>query len=443
MRIRGYLGGAWCRVAAVVLMAGIAAPVINANDKGYEVWLVDQSNTNGLTYGGTIHIYDGRQLETTNPTTAAPVASVNLGGAVAALCMSRTGANPVRPHMIVFNKANTHAALTFVASAHVVFFHAATRTPVECLRMAAGVGGARQAHAGWPTEDDRYLLVANQNGKRFERVATDYAANSFTYNPSDALDLANGLTPNGAPRQDPVLRPDNAPICPFVASNNGPAFVSMRGGGLFMVDWAATPMTIVGEYDRLHVPANGCGFIEAKGWVFADGGGGTANNQDEFAVFRFPSTGYAASNPPNVPAREMLFTDPVTAHRDAHGPAVSKGDKFVWVFDRGANVAEVFDSESGERVNTVSLLSDFSADPTVDLIGQSPDRKYFYGSLRGTIPLSGDPHSSTGSTPGLLVMKLKSGGNDMEVRGLIPISNVDAAGVDRADAHGIRVRLKH
>lgn len=30
----------------------------------------------------------------------------------------------------------------------------------------------------------------------------------------------------------------------------------------------------------------------------------------------------------------------------------------------------------------------------------------------------------------------------MKVRGLIPISNRDAAGVERADAHGIRVRLK-
>ena len=31
----------------------------------------------------------------------------------------------------------------------------------------------------------------------------------------------------------------------------------------------------------------------------------------------------------------------------------------------------------------------------------------------------------------------------MGVSGLIPISNVNAAGVDRADADGIRVGLKH
>lgn len=447
MSIEHALRGLACVLTA---LAAAAPPAAHAGvtdggkekAKDYEVWLVDQSNSRGLTYGGAIHIFNGRDLEKVGAGANAPAEVIDLAGATTALCLSATGVAPVRPHMIVFNKANTHAALAFVASGHVVFYNAASRAPLACLRMAAGAGGARQAHAGWPTEDDQYLLVANQNGKRFERVRTDYATNTFTYDPSHAVDLANGLTPNGFPRQAPGLRPDAAPICPFVASNNGPAFVSLRGGGMFMVDWAATPMAIVGEYDAATVPANGCGFIEAKGWVFADGGGGTANNLDGFAVYRFPMTGYQASNPPNVPALQMLYQDQLTPDRDAHGPAVTKDERFTWIFDRAANVAEVFDSVSGERVNTVDLVSPFSADPTVDLIGESPDRKFFFGSLRGPTPLSGDPHSSTGSTPGLLVMKLKSGGRDMDVRGLVPISNMDASGIERADAHGIRVRVK-
>lgn len=435
------------RALAVLLLVFLAigkASVVPtlANDKAYEVWLVDQSNSSGLGYGGTIYVFDGRELETRDPATVAPADVIDLGGATAALCLANTGVNPVRPHMVVFNQRDTHAALTFVATGHVVFFDAATREPLECLRMAPGAGGARQAHAGWPTEDDQYLLVANQNGKRFERIETNYATNTFTYNPADSLDLAVGTTPNGLPRQDSALRPDNAPICPFVASDNGPAFVSLRGGGLFVVDWQATPMSIVGEYDRANVPANGCGFIEARGWVFADAGGGTASNLDEFAVYRFPMSGYSIWNPPNVPQRELLYTDPDAHGRDAHGPAVTKDEKYTWIFDRGANLAEVFDSDSGERVNTVNLVSPFSADPSVDLIGESPDRKFFYGSLRGPNPLSGDPHSSTGSTPGLLVMKLKSGGTDVQMLGVVRISNPDAGGIERADGHGIRVRLK-
>ena len=60
---------------------------------------------------------------------------------------------------------------------------------------------------------------------------------------------------------------------------------------------------------------------------------------------------------------------------------------------------------------TQNLVSPFSADPTVDLAGEAPDGKYFYLSMRGPLPLSGDPHASTGSTPGLMVAEvLRSAG---------------------------------
>ena len=122
---------------------------------------------------------------------------------------AQTGANPVRPHMLAFNASHTHAILTFVASGHVVVFEAATRTPVACVRTTVGAGGQRQAHAAQPTPDDSYILVSNQNGKRLDRIATDYANNTFVLDAS--LDLANGLTPNGVPREF-AGRPDNAPI---------------------------------------------------------------------------------------------------------------------------------------------------------------------------------------------------------------------------------------
>ena len=72
------------------------------------------------------------------------------------------------------------------------------------------------------------------------------------------------------------MRPDNAPICAFVASDNGPAFVTLRGGGHFVVDPATTPMAIVGEYTMDAIKPNGCGAVEAKQHVFLSAGGGTA-----------------------------------------------------------------------------------------------------------------------------------------------------------------------
>ena len=426
---------------AVLLASGAVAAAARGDEGGYEVWLIDQSNTNGLAYGGTIYVYDGEGLTADDAAGAAPTDVIDLGGATAQMCFDATGANPVRPHMLFFNSSETHAVLSFVASGHVVFFNAQTKQPVACVRTEVGAGGARQAHASWITGDDQYVLVANQNGKKLERISADFANNIFTQEPAATLNLATCTTPNGLPCQDAVLRPDTAPICPFTASDNGPAFVSLRGGGLFVVDWRATPMGIVGEYDRANVPPNGCGFVEARGMVWGNGGGGTSTHLDGFAIYRAPLAGYAATNPPNTPAVELLFNDE-SEERDAHGIAVTKHQKFVWAGDRDANVVEVFDAQTGSRINTVNLVSSFSQDPTPDLFAPSPDAKWFFISTRGPNPLSGDPHSSTGTDPGMLIVRLTQGGRGGEVRGLVRISNVDAGGVQRADAHGIRMRRK-
>jgi len=406
----------------------------------HEVWIVDQSNSPGTNFGGTIYIYDDEALRQ-NAGTALPQV-VDLGGATRNLCLSQTGANPVRPHMLVFNNANTHAVLTFVASGHVVIFNAATRAPLQCFRTEAGAGGARQAHAVWPAPDDSYVLVANQNGKKFERITTNFSTNTFAQNPAATLDLAGCTTPNGLPCQDPVLRPDNAPICPYVPDTGFPAYVSLRGGGMLVVDPFTTPMSVTAEYDAQHIPRDGCGFIQAQGWIYGNGGGGNPANPDGWFLYRLPEAGpdvYDPSNPVNTP-EPFVVSEDSSFPRDAHGVAKSGQEKYVYFFDRAANVVEIYDSSSAAFVKTENLLSSFSSDPTIDLAGEAPDGKYVYASLRGPNPLSGDPHASTGSTPGLMVIELLQDGRDVAVRGLAPISNIDGAGVQRADPHGIRVR---
>jgi hypothetical protein len=61
-------------------------------------------------------------------------------------------------------------------------------------------------------------------------------------------------------------------------------------------------------------------------------------------------------------------------------------------------------------------------------------------SLRGPNPLTGDPHVATGSTPGLGIIQMDSTGEDGELISILPIHNIDATGVERADGHGVRVR---
>ena len=424
----------------LAVLAFLPAPAAADTGDAFEVWLIDQSNSPGKTYGGTLAIYDGGDVSGASASGAQPAQTIDLGGDTAALCMAQTGANPVRPHMVFFNATQSHAIVAFVASGHVVFFESGSRAPVACLRTSPGAGGARQAHAAFPSPDDAMVLVANQNGKLLERISTDYTTNTFVLEPAATLDLATCVTPNGYACQDPVLRPDNAPICPFIASDNGVGFVSLRGGGLLVVDHTATPMAIVGEYTRAEIAGNGCGFAEARGRVVMNAGGGTASNLHEFAVYRLPMTGYSAANPPNTPARELLFKDD-SAQRDAHGTVTTKAQRYFWIFDRAGNVAEVFDAISGARINTVSLISAASADPTPDLAVVSPDGSRIFVSLRGPLPLSGDPHASTGSTPGLGVIQVTAAGRGGSVKAVARISNVDGSGIERADAHGIALRV--
>ncbi|HZL93900.1 MAG TPA: hypothetical protein VFB99_09660, partial [Vicinamibacterales bacterium] len=313
---------------ASVLIAGVISANVLASGKGtYEVWAIDQSNSPGTAFGGTLYVWDGHDLEKSHLAQSAPAEKIDLGGDTAALCLALTGVNPVRPHMMAMNPAQTHAIISFVASGHVVFMDAATRRPVACIRTTAGVGGARQAHMSTPSPDGSYVTVANQNGKRFERILTNYATNTFTHDIAATLDLALCTTPNGLPCEDPGLRPDNAPICPITESTSRFTFVTLRGGGLFVVDSRATPvMRIVGEYDTGVVHGNGCLGAEVPGKMYIDSGGGTAANLHQADLYRFPVDGYSALNPPNTPMPLLVFSD-ATEGADAHGAALTKHGK--------------------------------------------------------------------------------------------------------------------
>lgn len=401
----------------------------------YEVWLVDQSNTNGTTSGGALFVYDGAALDRRGA--AAVPERIDLGGAVTSLCLERTGTAPVRPHMLLFNQGHSHAILSFVASGHVVFFDAATRAPLACIDVGV------QAHAAVPAPDETYVVVANQNGKLLQRISTDYGTNTFALETGATLDLANGTTPSGALRQDPALRPDNAPICPLVDSTSRFAFVTLRGGGLFVVDATATPMRIVAEYDRETVHGNGCGGLEGSGRMYVNSGGGTAANMSEFDVYSFPLAAFSSTpSTPNTPAPTLVVSLDGGHEADSHGAMLTRQGRYLWVADRIGNRIVVVKTATGRMVGEFPLAGQLSEDPSPDLLDLSPAGDLAFVSLRGSLPLSGDPHASTGSTPGLGIVQVKKDGRTGALTGIARIANVDAAGIDRADPHGLRVRMK-
>ena len=424
--------------ALVVLGVGsTAARPDDADEAEYEVWAIDQSNTrdedgNGtLDSGGTLYVYQGDDLAGSDAASAVPEV-IDLGGAARDLCLAQTGTSPARPHMFFFNGGRTHAVVAFVATGHVLFMETTTRAPVQCIDVGV------QAHAAVPSNDQTFIVVANQNGRLLQRINTNYATNTFALDNAATLDLATCTTPSGAPCQDPVLRPSNRPICPVIDESDNLTFVTLAGGGLFVVNSRTTPMSIIGEYDRAAVHPEGCGGLQANGRMYINSGGPT-----EADLYSFPLGGYTGTNPPNTPAPTLVYTHDGT-NSDSHGAVKTKHDRYLWAGERFGNNITVVDTDSNAVVNQFSLVGSVSNDPTPDLMDISPGGNRVFVSLRGPNPLTGNNpafNNAAGSTPGIGVIRVEQDGRGGKFFARVPISHV-VGGVERADPHGLRVLVK-
>lgn len=368
---------------------------------------------------------------------------IDLGVGVRALCLQATETAPTRPHMILFNTDHTRAYLSFVTTGHVVVFDAVTRTPIRCIDVGA------QAHAATPSPDGNYLIVANQSGKLLQRI--NIVGNEHTLDAAATLNLSTGTTPSGADIQDaagaPVaVRPDNAPICPIIASDSRLVFVTLRGGGLLVVDGTTTPLSILAEYDRTTVQPNGCGGVERGGRMYLNSGGGTtanpfSNDVYSFTLSQFSTTPQTVANTP-APAVVLSRTGSV----DSHGATPVGTGRYLWFADRAANAIDVVDTETGggTDMGTTTVVSPLAADPAPDLLDVSPDGLFVYASLRGPRPLTANApeNNAVGDSPGVLRIRVESNGTGLTVDALRRITNVDAGGLERADPHGLRVRRK-
>lgn len=123
-------------------------------------------------------------------------------------------AKAVRPHMIAVRAPQTHAIVSSSPAATCSLWTRPLELRSVAFRTSVGAEGARQVHFAIASPDESYVAVANQNGRLFERIDTNYATSTFVLNLAAGIDLANCVTPNGVACQDPLLRPGNAPICP-------------------------------------------------------------------------------------------------------------------------------------------------------------------------------------------------------------------------------------
>jgi DNA-binding beta-propeller fold protein YncE len=376
-------------VAASILAAGSVA---SAQVPGYELWVVDQANiANG---GDVLYVYtpgawtEAREL-------------VHLSERAAGV-----GDGPgTRPHLLTFNSTQSHALLANVASGHVYVIRSSDRA------IVASIDVGEQAHGAVASPDDRWILAANQNGKRLARIRADFANEQFTYEPDADLDL-KALEDEG--------HPDNAPICPVMyVGTGGKAYVTVRGGGLYVVDTLTTPMAMTREYSKEQIGPSGCGgLIGASGErVYINSGSATGGNVYTLNATTDEIVGSMATTPYGT---------------DAHGMALV-GGRYLWIANRGdGDNIVVVDTRTSEVVGTIA---DVGAAP--DLMELSPSGDLLFVTLRGPRALTGGP-TAIGTSPGVAILLVENGGASGRRVAFIPIGGQDEG--SHADPHALAIR---
>lgn len=429
---------------------------------GYEVWLSDQ----GGAQGALLRIY--REVDLEAGRNAPDLVDIHQQIPEA---LSTTGASVARLHGITTSPDNNYAALNFVSSGHLVLMSTKTRKMV-CLFRTTNTTTGRQNHMSFFTASGSHILVSNQNGRLLERVRVDHsggldsAVTGFVFEASATADLVGGdrilgqpiavdlddtddvncsvegvvannqplTTPLGSPKQAVGTRPRNAVICAVPVRNETGApryvFATLGGGGLFVLDYSTTPMSIVAEYDVSSVRAAGCGGVQDGQHMYINAGT-SGPGISEFSLFKFPLSGFPGSAP-NEPRIEASFADanngltPVAElRRDAHGLNLVRGpfgQSFVYQFDRIQDSIDIFSTTQFpngtlQRVGHIDLRESGvcgttpgapSANlPTPDLGQVSPFGNIVYVSLRGPRPIT-VAHAAVGSCPGLGMIRLSA-----------------------------------
>ena len=398
-----------------ILCLGMA--LLFSTAQAYEVWVTDQSDT-AKESGGYLYVYDGGQL-VADLMNSKPTHTIDTGKAINSICQEATGKGVRRPHMLFFTQDQQYAVISFLTG-QVLFMDAKAKTPIGCLSIGKNV------HAAWPTPDQKMVIAANIAEKQFVRVWTDYSSKKFTFDPQkDVLDLKTLQSGE---------RPDNAPICPITETTSTYAFVTLRGGGLLVVNVKETPMSVTAALSDVQVHPGGCGGIQVGNTMYLNSGGGWPVAPLAYDVYALNVGGL----PNSLEAKLVSSRDNTFA--DSHG--MTTVGRYVWVVDRAGNNIEVIDSVANLTVGVVNLVGSHSQDPAPDLIGVAPENSYVFTNLRGIHPLTGnntEVNNAKGSTPGVMIIKVTDGGRNGEVVGLVPITNMKD-GKENADPHGLAVR---
>jgi DNA-binding beta-propeller fold protein YncE len=394
--------------------APTAAPTASPTPPSFELWVVDQGDTTPAG-GGTLYIYKGADLKTAAPT---PAYTVNLGEAALGVGdgVGKHG------HSITFNPAMTHAVIAYVDSGHVQVIRAADRKVVASIKMTGSTAGAAQPHATAVTPAGDAIIVANQGGKRLQRIAADFKNDVYKLDAAADLDLS---------LLEDADHPGNLPVIPVFTPDGRYVYVPMRGGGAYVVDYQATPMKTIATLGKSAIGPQSCcaTFVKDTVWTTAQGGATTTTTSFNL---------YQVTGLPDKPVAKKILSR--TGNVESH--SVILVGQYLWVADRFANTLDIVD-QTGEA-KTMSLASGPLAgrDPAPDIMALSPDESAVFVALRGKTPMTSNIKgldNAVGDVGGFAIVSVKDNGRDAAVSSVITLPL--AAGASVVDPHGLRIRI--
>jgi DNA-binding beta-propeller fold protein YncE len=380
----------------------------------YEVWVVDQAETTP-TGGGTLYIYKGADLKSAAP---APAYTVNLGEAALGVGdgVGKHG------HSIAFNPAMTHGVISYVDSGHVQVIRASDRKVVASIKMTGSAAGPAAPHATAVTPAGDAIIVANQGGKRLQRISADFKNDVYKLDSSADLDLS---------LLEDADHPANLPVIPVFTPDGRYVYVPMRGGGSYVIDYQATPMKTVATLGKSAIGPQQCcaTFLKDAIWTTAQGGATTTTTSFNL---------YQVTGLPDKPVAKKILAR--TGNVESH--SVIPVGQYLWVADRFANTLDIVDQAGDTRTMTIASGPLAGRDPAPDIMAASPDESMVFVALRGKTPVTSNIKgldNAVGDVGGFAILTVKDSGRDATVGSFVVLPL--AAGASVVDPHGLRVRI--
>jgi DNA-binding beta-propeller fold protein YncE len=391
------------------------APTASPAPPSYELWVVDQAETTP-TGGGTLYIYKGADLKAAAP---APTYTVNLGEAAVGVGdgVGKHG------HSIAFNPAMTHAVISYVDSGHVQVIRASDRKVVASIKVTGNAAvGPAAPHASAITPAGDAIIVANQGGKRLQRISADFKNDLYKLDSAADLDLS---------LLEDADHPGNLPVIPVFTPDGRYVYVPMRGGGAYVIDYQATPMKTVATLGKSGIGPQSCCATFVKDTVWTTAQGGATATTTSFNL-------YQVTGLPDKPVAKKILAR--TGNVESH--SVILVGQYLWLADRFANTLDIVDQAGDTR--TMSLASGPLAgrDPAPDIMALSPDESTVFVALRGKTPVTSNIKgldNAVGDVGGFAIITVKDGGRDAAVSSFVALPM--AAGASVVDPHGLRVRI--